>query len=388
MRMKHAHDHITETTMADEQHVNPAVPTTVGALLAEEVTMDPLSPIPSFLEMMMIEEATISAQRGLKLALETAVERASRTAVSPSPWRARLAQLLVYIGRTYGAELRLLVTYLVNRRCLRSSACASLPESLYGGRRAKLGAAKGSGHRSVLPLADIDKTSLSLILALGPFIQERLEQLFQRFRRQSSSQPHRTTVWAKLRNLFVTAYPFLHMTKEGTIVAYQWMFLLGKTLFFHPTSHMLGQVVRRTTLADAPPSKDSIQPTDSTPGVDPLHKVVLVGLSSTLIMGWLRQFRRLRRAHEQQSDHRIPPPPAPLPVQLDPKRRLRPPLSNPTHCPLCRQARINPTVATSGYVFCHRCLVLFVREHAKCPLTGMKCPESRTTRIYEPSALS
>lgn len=350
--------------------------------------MDPLSPLPSFLEMMMIEDATISAQRGLKLALETAVERASRTAVFSSPWRTRVAQFLVYIGRTYGAELRLLVIYLVNRHCLRSSTCASLPESLYGGRRARLGAANESGHRSVLPLADIDKTRLSLVLALGPYFQERLEQLFQHFRQQSSSRPHCATVWAKLRTLFVTAYPFLHMTKEGTIVAYQWMFLLGKTLFFHPNSHMLGQVVRRTTLADAPPSKNSIQPADSTQGVDPLHKAVLVGLSSTLIMGWLRQFRSLLRAHEHQSDDRIPPPPAPLPVQLDPKTRLRPPLSNPTHCPLCRQARINPTVATSGYVFCHRCLVLFVREHAKCPLTGMKCPEARIVRIFEASTLS
>jgi peroxin-12 len=348
--------------------------------------MDPLSPLPSFLEMMMIEEATNSAQRGLKLALETAVERASRTARSPSPWRARLAQLLEYIGRAYGAELRLLVTYLVNRHCLRSSACASVAESLYGGRRAKLGAAKEGGLRSVLPLAEIDKTRLSLMLAVGPYIQERLEQLFQRFKQQSSSRPNCTTTWAKLRNLFVTVYPFLHMTKEGTIVAYQWMFLMGKTLFFHPLNHMSGQVVRRTTMADAPPSKDSTQPTVSIPAVDPLHKAVLLGLSSTLIMGWLHQFRSLLRAHEQHSDDRIPPPPSPLLVQFDPKTRLRPPLSNPTHCPLCRQPRLNPTVATSGYVFCHRCLVLFVREHAKCPLTGVKCPESRIMRIYEPSA--
>jgi peroxin-12 len=350
--------------------------------------MDHLSPLPSFLEMIMIEEATNSTHRCFEMALDMAVERASRIARSPSPWRARLAQLLEYLGRTYQAELRLLVTYLVNRHCLRSSACASVSESLYGGRRAKLGAAKENGQHSILPLTDIDKTRLSLMLALGPYIQERLEQLFRRFNQQSSSRPNCTTSWAKVRNLFITAYPFLHMTKEGTILAYQWTFLLGKTLFFHPLDHILGQVVRRMTLEDEPPSKESTQPTISIPAVNPLHKAIILGISSTLMMGWLHQLRSLLRVHERQSDDRIPAPPSPLPVLFDPKTRLRPPLSNPVHCPLCQQPRINPAVATSGYVFCHRCLVLFVREHAKCPLTGLKCPESRIVRIYEPSALT
>jgi hypothetical protein len=58
---------IDATTMMGDEHVNPAVPKTAGALLAEEVIMDPLSPLPSFLEMKMIEEAAASANAASSL---------------------------------------------------------------------------------------------------------------------------------------------------------------------------------------------------------------------------------------------------------------------------------------------------------------------------------
>jgi hypothetical protein len=28
---------------------------------------------------------------------------------------------------------------------------------------------------------------------------------------------------------------------------------------------------------------------------------------------------------------------------------------------------------------------MYVREHDTCPLTGMKCPEERIVRLYEPA---
>jgi peroxin-12 len=379
--------------MGDE-HVNPAVPKTVGALLAEEVTMDPLSPLPSFLEMKMIEEAAASAQRGLKLGLEVVTQRASQEqARYPRQWRARIARFVEYFIRNYEAELRLLVTYFVNRKCLRSNAGASVAESLYGGRRAKLGPVGENGQHTVLPLDDTDKTRLALILALGPYIQERLEGLYLRLKQQQSSAQmcdDTSSVWARLRAAFVAAYPYLHMTKEGTVLMYQWMFLLGKTLHFDPASHLLGQVVRRTTQADTPKQQqDSGKKTESSSfpsaALDPMRKAVLIGLSSTFVLGWLRQFRNLLHTQTRQESNEIPPP-APLPVNLNAKTRLRPLSSNdPKHCPICRQPRINPAAATSGYVFCHRCIVMFVREYGKCPVTGTKCPESRILRIYEPT---
>ena len=382
--------HHHSITMMDEEHVNPAVPKTVGALLAEEVTMDHLSPLPSFLEMKMMEEAGASAERGMKLLLEYVERRASE--IQSPRWRVRIARFVEYVVKKYGAELRLVLVYLLHRRCLQSNACAPFAESLYGGRRAKLGPAGENGQRSVLTLTDMDKTRLVLFLALGPYIQERLDQLYQRFRQQSTNGRNGTSpAWAKLRAFFVAAYPYLHMTKEGTILVYQWLFLLGKSLHFDPVSHLLGQVVRRTTLADSPQAKDDNASTESCsvqPTMDPLRKAMMIGLSSTFVLGWLRQFRNLLRDKQQQSASEMPPP-APLPVKLDTKTRVKPPLStNPSHCPLCRQPRINPAAATSGYVFCHRCIVMFVREYGKCPVTGTKCPESRILRIYEPSDIS
>jgi peroxin-12 len=199
-----------------------------------------------------------------------------------------------------------------------------------------------------------------------------------------------SSVWARLRAAFVAAYPYLHMTKEGKVLMYQWMLLLGKTLHFDPASHVLGQVVRRTTQADTPKQQqDSGKKTEfsSLPpaALDPMRKAVLIGLSSTFVLGWLRQFRNLLHSQTRQESNEIPPP-APLPVKLNAKTRQCPLSSNnPKHCPICRQPRINPAAAPSGYVFCHRCIVMYVREYGKCPVTGTECPESRILRIYEPT---
>lgn len=351
--------------------------------------MDPLSPLPSFLEMKMMEEATSAAERGMKLAIEHVIQR---TFLIQSPsWRYRIARFVKNLLKRYESEIRLFITYAVNRRCLRSNACAPFAESVYGGRRAKLGPPGDNEQYSVLPLNETDKTRLALILTFGPYIHERLDQLYQRWKQQSSSsEANDTSVSARLKALFVSAYPFLHMTKMGTIVIYQWLFLLGKTLYFDPASHLLGQVVRRTTLADAPQqSNDSDTLTNDSASepaaLNPIRKAILISLSSTFVLGWLRQFRNLLSESKQQQQSSEIPPPAPLPVKLDAKIRMRPPLSNPKLCPLCRQPRINPAASTSGYVFCHRCIVMFVREHGKCPVTGTKCPESRIVRIYEPT---
>ena len=53
-------------------------------------------------------------------------------------------------------------------------------------------------------------------------------------------------------------------------------------------------------------------------------------------------------------------------------------------CPLCGKTRTNTAVlASSGFAFCYPCITLFVREHEKCPVTGLPSNETQIHRLFD-----
>lgn len=54
-------------------------------------------------------------------------------------------------------------------------------------------------------------------------------------------------------------------------------------------------------------------------------------------------------------------------------------------CAVCMRPRRNPAASASGYVFCYPCLMYYVREHGRCPVTGVRTSPEQVRRIYEPS---
>jgi len=57
-------------------------------------------------------------------------------------------------------------------------------------------------------------------------------------------------------------------------------------------------------------------------------------------------------------------------------------------CPLCHRKRLHPVaVVSSGYVYCFRCIVMYIRHNGPyCPMTGVQpCGESNLIRLYEPT---
>jgi len=135
---------------------------------------------------------------------------------------------------------------------------------------------------------------------------------------------------------------------------------------------------------------------------------VLFSISYTLLSGWCSHFRhqlRLRRrrwiaGHDDvettnntiDDDGRnprsiamkLPIPPPPLSPNLIDEIDSS---VDKWSCPICKETRINPTAATSGYVYCYKCIVSHIRNVGEyCPLTGMPCPERRVVRLFEPTA--
>ncbi|KAI2513909.1 Pex2 / Pex12 amino terminal region [Fragilaria crotonensis] len=370
--------------MSFDEILNPAIPTTVGALLTEEVAMNPFSPLPSFYEMMLIEEAQRSAQKALKDGLENMAHLASqqRTHGSNTLLRKLLNRMLHFVEflvKKYGPEVRFLITYLIERRCIAGSS-ATMSESIYGGVRVKVH--PGNRLESMTPH---DRTRLALSMALSWYVDEKMEDIFRKWTRSTATRR------SQFRDFFLKMYPYLRMTQNGTVLAYQFLYLLGKSVYFHPLSHLLRIAVRRLTHDDIVSQIPDPSPSPMNRALEKwipsIRRAAFWVLSSTAMMGWFHQLLQHIRQEEQQ--HQIPaltpPPPPPPPFKLDPRHRIRIPDSSGV-CPLCQQPWIAPSASRSGFVFCHKCLVLYVREHKTCPLTGMPCTEQDITRIYEPQA--
>jgi len=491
--------------MDDVNVVNPAVPSTVGALLAEEWTINPLATLPSFLEMFMMDEASRSAQKSLDAAMDllrqklaavttastddrtggnssqpqqtsstTTTSTATSSIISTSS-SAIISYVRSFLRRSagkfsstvarllqkYGPEISCLILYTMERHCLRSQACATISESLYGGRLAKVDLSNNNAtnhERKLLPLNDRDKTRLALLVALGPYVRVRLLKLYKNVKQdtelaqqeqQSTAEESATTegfsrlsLLQKLQKLYAFVYPMLHVSLSSLDMMYQWRYLLGHSVFFHPYSHFLGLVVRRVTQEDAPESqtKGSTSTTSSNdaaavansiasttlPSVPPslesslqpsdtLRNAAVFVLSSAVVLSWVFQFRseyrrqrqeliqrqlqQQERQQQQQEEttnpseannlntnanrmvmiqNSVPPPPT---SGIKNSNALPPHL-----CPLCRRERMHPTASTSGFVFCYKCLLQSVKETGKCPVTGRDCREAQLLRLYEPNA--
>lgn len=56
-----------------------------------------------------------------------------------------------------------------------------------------------------------------------------------------------------------------------------------------------------------------------------------------------------------------------------------------SRCPLCGRLRVNAAVlSTSGFVFCYRCIYLYVKTNRRCPLTGYPTELQHLIKIYSP----
>jgi len=55
-------------------------------------------------------------------------------------------------------------------------------------------------------------------------------------------------------------------------------------------------------------------------------------------------------------------------------------------CPLCMGKKNNPCVLeVSGFVFCYTCILKFIRQYQRCPLTHLPCDTKNIVRIYDSS---
>ncbi|GAX28123.1 hypothetical protein FisN_6Lh060 [Fistulifera solaris] len=340
------------------------IPKTTGALLAEEWCIDPYTAVPSFLEMKFIQDAERSGREALKIVYDSLLNRLATLPTSQNYVIARMKRysfILIAFMKRYHAEWRCLLLYWIERRCLRMTS-ASCAEAVYGNKRAMLLPENGK-HRMV-PLDRKNATRLAILVALGPYLKEKLacvtqDQSLWGIDLLSLSPSHRRVLQIIVR--------LIQLGSEAGNVFCQWGFLLGKSFHFDLVSLCLGTVVRRQTQQDRPttPSKDlSSQISQTT------RNAVMTVLSVAVLVSWLTQLR-VMWLEEQAMKRRLassdlPPPPHVQKVSL------------PAHCPKCQGPWIDPVVPIPGdfLVYCRTCLDPEIAAAKK------------IVRLYEPHAHS
>lgn len=294
----------------------------------------------------------------------------------------------------YRPEICFLVMYVVERNMLLSNASSSFFESLYGGKRVKLDSPKADdrGQRKLLPIPRRDSVMLSLLFPLGYYLLERTEAINNVLSNNSTSN---VRLPPRVKKLFRYLYPFLCASGKGLHLLEKWRFLLGRSVFFDWYSRWMNLVVRRVAVNDATPENGVTTKSDaadlqtlvySALKSPKFRRIGLGFLFSAIGTSWIARLQSMRQNLRQQrllKDPGFAPPPPKAPVSRSSSLLLCP----QTHCPLCRQPRINPAASTGGYVFCLSCLTTFVRSTPACPITGKACPESRIIRLFEPQSV-
>ncbi|KAG7346187.1 Pex2 / Pex12 domain containing protein [Nitzschia inconspicua] len=455
--------------------VNPMIPTTIGALIAEESTIVPTSTLPSFLECKMIEECRRSGHQTLRAATQFLVERLIRMEQSlqnqrgndSRPYSSSVLRFFraiqgflrnvsfhtcrnirTQILEPFGPELRFLVVYWLERRSLLSSSSASIAESLYGGKRVQVVPVADDGNSQRRPLQPMSKQNsirLAFLLALGPYLEERADTVATALVRRISSLSHLSTATKqKLRTLVQVAWPLVRMTTKATFWLYQWRYLMGWSVFFDPYSRYLNSILRRVTQEDQQQQQQQQQQENTGVAVSSgesaevgiknvqgintvisdsfwnimqgkpsrIQKLAAVVISSMVALSFVARVQSIQqdmqheaedteqqRQEQQESRQRFPggsnkakvTPPPPLPATpFFPEGKTNTMIAErlknlpPTLCPLCQDPRVNPTASISGYVFCYKCILEYVKKEGMCPVTGRKCTETNLVRLFEP----
>ncbi|TRY66730.1 hypothetical protein DNTS_023858 [Danionella cerebrum] len=312
----------------------------------------------------------VLAQDSLMRAVRPALLHAVKVLATSNPAR------YGFLWRMFD-EIYLLLDMLLQHHFL-TRRSASFSENFYGLKRV---GAEGTafGH---LALRRGQRWRSWLLIALLPYLQNKLGKTLARQRDEDDySIRLPQSLVQKMYRAFLAAYPFVSMVWDGWIFCQQLLYVFGKARTHSPLLWLAGVELSYLTAED-------IRSLDLKPSGTPLRSsqgTLAVSLSSSLsITVFFLQFLEWWYSSENQSTVKslssLPTPPPPL--------HLHSLETSHTHiklCLLCRKVRNNDTaLATSGYVFCYKCIYAYVKAKHRCPVTGFPSGLQHLIKIYTP----
>ncbi|KAM3864255.1 peroxisome assembly protein 12 [Diretmus argenteus] len=348
----------------------------------------------------------VLAQESLMEAVRPALKHAVKVLAETSPSR------FGFLWRRFD-ELYLLLDVLLQNHFL-SHRSASFSENFYGLKRVS-----GSGRRGLpvhLGLGRKSRWCSLLLLCLVPYLRARLEAMLaqQRDEEDFSIRLVRTRS-QKLYRAAVAVYPFVSSAWQAWAFCQQLLYVFGHARSHNPLLWLAGVRLARLTALDIRNMELKIHTTGNPAGISLAQRLwqlmsgvvggVAVSLSTSLSLGvFFLQFLEWWYSSDNQSTVKtltsLPAPPPPLHLihnqdsegsPLTSANRssgsaLPSGWSNRT-CPLCRRPRSNDAVlSTSGFVFCYRCIYVYVKANQRCPVTGYPTELQHLIKIYSPES--
>ncbi|MBN3309024.1 PEX12 protein, partial [Amia calva] len=330
----------------------------------------------------------VLAQDSLMAAVRPALHHAVKVLSESNP--ARYGFLWRWFDEIYCGLDLLLQNHFLSR------TSASFSENFYSLKRVSSGA---GGRLASRGLPRTQHWRSLLLLALLPYLRAKLDKLLARAREEDEfSILLPRSRWRRLCRAFLAAYPFCSMGWEGWVFCQQLLYVFGRAKNHSPLLRLAGVRLARLTTQDIRtldlrPAAVDTSLAGQRPGAWRLRGLlgaaaggVAVSLSTGLSLGvFFLQFLEWWYSSENQGTLKsltsLPTPPPPLHLHQSPDHistyeRL---------CPLCRRPRANDTaLATSGFVFCYRCVYSYVRAHQRCPLTGYPTELQHLVKLYSP----
>ncbi|NXV73636.1 PEX12 protein, partial [Atlantisia rogersi] len=332
------------------------------------------------------------AQDSLMAAVKPALQHLVKVLAESSPGR------YGFLWRWFD-EIYVLLDFLLQQHYLARSS-ASFSENFYSLKRIPV----GGGRQQPLATAGLPQRQhwkSLLLLVLVPYLKGKLEKLVSSLREEDEYSIHPpSSSWKRFYRAFLAAYPFVNMTWEGWFLIQQLCYILGKAQHHSPMLRLAGVRLVRLTAEDIQALEKKLS--GSTSGqtcsikarVQSAVRKALSGIAFSLSTGlsvsvFFLQFLDWWYSSENQETIKsltaLPTPPPPVHLEHEVGSALLPQLKSV--CPLCRQVRLNATaLATSGFVFCYRCVYSYVKTHQRCPVTGYATELQHLVKLYTPDS--
>ena len=378
-----------------------------SCLHLEENTIDPRSPLPSFIEIChYVHDSVISLQDTLLLCIDSCSSRQAHSRIdSDSTYFEILVKSLSRLVNKYKLEFLALLVFKFELVSLQRCD-ATISESMFGLKRVRVTSGNQKNNQIHLSqISEVERVKSASSIALLAYLRYKLPQLWNDWKTNDEEYMTNSSFsrFLRARKLFVTLFPFLHMTAEGTQLFYYFQYLFNQSIYATPLLHLLGTAVRRVALSDGP--KETLQSNNTntnsaTSSRIKQNSIFSIAASTVAIIygyNWMLHFWRKQRLNrrqtllsQEQRDNNIsmnynkqsiasliPPPKKVEPIEGHNT------IMNPALCPICGEDRVHPTACSYGYVFCYRCITMHLRSHHKCPVTGLKCLESHLVQLRD-----
>uniref|UniRef100_A0A8D3B4M6 Peroxisome assembly protein 12 n=1 Tax=Scophthalmus maximus TaxID=52904 RepID=A0A8D3B4M6_SCOMX len=344
----------------------------------------------------------VLAQESLMAALKPALRHAVKVLAESNPSR------FGFLWRRFD-ELYLLLDLLLQNHFL-SHCSASFSENFYGLKRVTA----GRGLPVHLGLHGKSHWRSLLLLCLVPYLRTKLEATLaqQRDEEDFSIQLARTRT-QRLYRAAVAAYPYVSSAWQAWVFCQQLLFIFGASKTHSPLLWLARVRLARLNARDIKDMELKTSNTDNLADKSLVQRAwwlmsqaargVAVSLSTSLSLGvFFLQFLEWWYSSDNQSTLKtlasLPAPPPPLHLKEEcgggESRSISAKSGGETqpgpggrNCPLCRRLCTNTTVlSTSGFVFCYRCIYMYVKANHRCPVTGYPTELQHLIKIYSPES--